>query len=591
MRYIDAGALADPRVAATAEVRHALLSYHGRGAHSAIALDAVDHAQQLVRLKYWVHGAAPYERFVVDDRVVEPAFAKYRSCRYLRRDLLRQRIVWLPVSDDSTTVQVDLDGAPAPIVIGPPEFGMASGPAMPLAAPLAAARRRYPRAKGPAHGRTAARWRARLLLALARVAPVRRRFAEGWVFADREHDADDNAEHLYRWVREHHPEINAWFLMQPGTRDWQRLSAEGFRLMAPGLQRKLLLLNSRHIVSSHPDYALGRMDARVYGDAMRWRFTYLKHGVVANDQSHYYANRDFDCVIAPSPAEYRAFVGDDTPYEFTAREVMRCNLPRYDRLLRLARETDPADVNEVVVMPTWRDTLLDDRLGPAERMDRLASSDYVRAWGRVLRDEAARALLERHGKRLVFVPHSNLVPYLDAFELPPSIRVAREGAFSIQQRLARCCVFVTDYTSVAFDVALLRRAVLYYQFDRDRFYGGDHNWRPGYFDYVRDGFGPVAHDHDDLMRHLDDLVARGGEPAPVYRARMERALPDRGASACRQVFEAIVARDRPFRGRGDDGVTDEANAAAGAADALSGCADSGCSAVLPQSRSPTSAGS
>ena len=50
---------------------------------------------------------------------------------------------------------------------------------------------------------------------------------------------------------------------------------------------------------------------------------------------------------------------------------------------------------------------------------------------------------------------------------------------------------ITDYSSVAFEMAYLKKAVLYYQFDEEEFFSGKH-WQKGYFDYRKDGFGAVC---------------------------------------------------------------------------------------------------
>ena len=50
--------------------------------------------------------------------------------------------------------------------------------------------------------------------------PVREKYADSWVLMDRIHDADDSGEHLFDYLREHRPEINAWFVVERGTPDW-----------------------------------------------------------------------------------------------------------------------------------------------------------------------------------------------------------------------------------------------------------------------------------------------------------------------------------------------------------------------------------
>ena len=128
-------------------------------------------------------------------------------------------------------------------------------------------------------------------------------------------------------------------------------------------------------------------------------------------------------------------VSDDTPYEFTGREVRLCNFPRHDRLLQLARRISSLDIDEILVMPTWRGRLIDDDLGFAERLRLMETSEYVRTWSALLQDPILRELSRAHGKKVVFVPHSNLIPYLQAFDIPGHVQVAAKGE-SVQTHLA-----------------------------------------------------------------------------------------------------------------------------------------------------------
>ena len=69
----------------------------------------------------------------------------------------------------------------------------------------------------------------------------------------------------------------------------------------------------------------------------------------------------------------------------------------------------------------------------------------------------------------------------------------------------------------------------------------------GYFDHVRDGFGPVAEDHDGVLAAVERQLASGGEA--IYRQRAEDIFPFRDGRCCERVFEAILELDRPH-GRG-----------------------------------------
>ncbi len=533
-----------PATLASPEVCHALWSYQGGQHHSAPVADAYDHDQGLMRLTYWHHGTPPAERVVADRQPLQPAFAKQRACNFFRRRLLRQRIAWLPVADKAE-LQLDLAGRTVAVAVGRQPFSAAAVPAG--SAPLALQRVRANFRPGKADLQQPlpagwAGWKVRLIKALARFAPVRWTYRDAWVFVDRDVDADDNAEHLYRWVREHHPELNAWYLLQPTSPAWRRLQAEGFRLLAPGPRRRLLALNCKHIVSSHVGQEFGLAPA-AYGDMMLWRYSFLQHGVTMHDVSHWLNPPSFDVFVTASPAEHEAIVGNDTPYVYTGREVHCTGFPRHDRLRRIAREEDRDARKQLLVMPTWRGSLIDERMATKDMADRMAAvarSDYVRNWRAFLNSPELHDCLVRSGWRLVFMPHTNALPFIENFSVPTGCEVRRMADGGVQQSFASAALFVTDYTSVAFDMAFLRRPIVYFQFDRDDFYAGGHNWRPGYFDYDRDGFGPVTFNLRDAVGAVIELIERDGRPNDVLRARMVNAMPGADELACRRVFASIA---------------------------------------------------
>ena len=59
---------------------------------------------------------------------------------------------------------------------------------------------------------------------------------------------------------------------------------------------------------------------------------------------------------------------------------------------------------------------------------------------------------------------------------------------------------MTDYSSIAFNAAYIDRPTVYFQFDGELVLNGGHVGRRGYFDYVRDGFGPVTTELDDAVQ-------------------------------------------------------------------------------------------
>lgn len=533
MRYVDTEcieSLAGEDV--NVEVQQALLHYKGVKTWTPPQLTAFDPEQGIVRLSYYVHGDVPGEDFIVDGQRRDPVYVKSRSCNFFRRSLFLERIVWLP-ANGASRIEARLGGREVPIV--DLTLDRQSGSRSRSCKGLAG---RSP-AGGPSLRSRAIKW-------LAGQSWLCRRFRGAWVFSDGTHEADDNAEHLYRWLREHHPQVNAWFLLSRESSDWDRLASEGFRLMPEGPARVLLVLNAEHIVSSHANLVFGGLDPSHYGDAMRWRFTYLTHGVHDKDRSHWLNGQPFDRMIASTPAEFASIVADGSPYKMSLREARRTGLPRHDALLRESSLAEAKDIDAIFVMPTWR-ARLNKRVAAShgDALDAFTRSEYARCWRDFMRSDTLHELATRHGKRLVFMPHPGSVEFLEAFDLPGHVTVLTKRDVRIQEMFLRSAVLVTDYSSVAFEMAVLRRPVAYYQFDADQFFHGDHDLREGYFSYERDGFGPVAPSQDSLLRELGAILEAGCRPAPVYRARMDAAFPDAGGQACQRVFESIVDIRRP----------------------------------------------
>lgn len=516
------------------EVAHALLSYRGRPFASTATIDQIDGA--MVRVTYFVCGARPTEAFTLDGTEVFPAHAKYRACKFFGEVLFEQRIAWVAAAADARLAVV-LNGAP--VTIDVPGADNAGSNQTRSVRELAHALR-------PPRRLTLASVKAALLWTASRLPGVRSRFKDAWVFIDRAEDADDNAEHVYRWVSKHHPEVNAWFLMQPGTADWHRLTAEGFRLMAPGTQRRLLLLNAAVIVSSHSEMEHGGFDPQVYRRYRNWRFVFVPHGISKDDVSHWLGRRAFDVFAASCPGEYASMVDDGTPYPFTSREIKATGFPRRDKLLELVEKLPADGVDTLLIMPTWRAGFVDSRSAArddTERMAAFAASPFCQTWRTLLADPQLQALAQKHNKKLAFMAHPNLVPFLAAFSIPSHIEVLTKENTKFIPLLSHCVGLITDYTSVAFELGFLRRQVFYFQFDREAFYGGDHNWRPGYFDYDRDGFGPVSFTKETLMEQLSTFFANGCQPQPEFLKRMVAAMPEDGRDQriCERVYTEIMA--------------------------------------------------
>lgn len=347
----------------------------------------------------------------------------------------------------------------------------------------------------------------------------------GWLFIDRKDVADDNAEHLYRYVAAQQPEFPIYFILSPQSRDWARLQKEGFHLLPYGSKEHYrAYCHCDTIVSSQigaePFFETGPYEKR---------YIFLQHGVIYNDLHRWLNTVTADFFLTTTPGEYESIGGAESFYKFGTGEMRLLGLPRHDRLLEMSRTGN----RRILVVPTWREYL--SRYTPAD----FAQSEYTTRWAAFLRHPYLKELHEQ-GYRILFALHPNMrrtPAFIEAFHLPAYIELPPEGC-GYQELFAFSDIGITDYSSAVFDMALLGKTLLYYQFDAATFFTA-HTLSPGYFRYERDAFGPVVTNEEELMAHLRDIIHADGKPAAEYARRMQQTFPFRDGKNCERTYQAI----------------------------------------------------
>ena len=133
------------------------------------------------------------------------------------------------------------------------------------------------------------------------------------------------------------------------------------------------------------------------------------------------------------------------------------------------------------------------------------------------------------------------------FHVPDYFEIGTCACSSIQDYFVQSDLCITDYSSTAYEFAYLGKPVIYYQFDREEFFGGSQVFAKGYFDYERDGFGPVASNQSELEAAVFRIVSDSFIPEEEYRNRMRSAFPFKDGKCCERVYRAIAALDQPQR--------------------------------------------
>lgn len=469
-------------------------------------------------------------QFTVGGVRMQPSASTVRMFEFVETPLVYETLAWVGFVGDGE-LSVEVEGSALPVRVGGSTRLSVSWHDL-----VSSAQKRALSGSGMP-------WEKRVIRRLARQPIMRRRYQDAWILMDRDVQADDNAEHLYRYLQRSHPEINAWFVLRKTSHDWARLQRDGFRLLEYGsIGHKVALLNAAHLISSHADhYLFSVLPSKFYADMVKYRFTFLQHGVIKDDLSGWLNSKRIHCLVTTARDEFQSLISSGT-YKFTHKEICLTGLPRHDRLLSLAKAQPPHKRRSVIIMPTWRQGLMGESLGLGNARaynPALVDTHFYQSWKNFLAHPGLKKLAEIHEVEFVFFPHANLEPYLDDFDVGWMKLASHGQKASIQQLLVSADLMITDFSSVAFDFALLEKPILYYQFDREYVFSGGHTTRKGYFDYDQHGFGPVGFAPDDMIKLVSDVIKNRFQAEPEYAERMRNFFAFRDGQNCRRVVERI----------------------------------------------------
>ncbi|WP_072226190.1 CDP-glycerol glycerophosphotransferase family protein [Campylobacter coli] len=347
---------------------------------------------------------------------------------------------------------------------------------------------------------------------------------------DRDYEADDNAEHLYRYIMQNHPEQEIVFVLRKESNDWERLEKEGFNLVNFGsLEFERIIKKASKVISSHADGYLTKYIT------FNQRFIFLQHGVIKDDLSKWLNSKKIDLFITSTRAEYDSIANDYNCYKFGKKEVILTGLARHDALLK----NNKSDVKQVLIMPTWRVNIVGTVINSGVRglKDDFKESEYFRKWNLLLNSNTLQKLCEKYDYTIVFNPHPNIIPYLKDFNILSYVKIANRNE-SLQELFCNSSLMITDYSSVAFEMAYLNKPVIYYQFDEKDFFI-NHSYSRGYFDYKKDGFGPVVEDEESLLKELENLLQNDCNPFGIYKDNIDSTFVFKDGKCCERIYKAI----------------------------------------------------
>ncbi|MCL2567128.1 MAG: bifunctional glycosyltransferase family 2 protein/CDP-glycerol:glycerophosphate glycerophosphotransferase [Alphaproteobacteria bacterium] len=381
---------------------------------------------------------------------------------------------------------------------------------------------------------------------LSKIPYFKNKYKDSWVLIDRDIRADDNAEHFYRYLRDNTKE-NIFFCIRKNLRDYKRLKQESFNLLPfGGLQHKIALLNCKYLISSNADsYIHSFLKSKSLKQQQKFKFVFLQHGIIKDDLSKWLNKEPIDVFITSTQKEYNSIVLDGNNYDYSKEEVILTGLPRHDALLQKAKNYH-SNKKAIVIMPTWRSSLAGSRAKNSNsRTFRKSTlnSDYIKKWTSFLQSKELSKIKEQNNLEVIFLPHDNAEIYMKQFKNFTGITYYDSTSnISLQDLFVCSSIFITDYSSVAFEAAYLLKNIIYYQFDKEEIFSGKHAHAKGYFSYDKDGFGGVCLEEYQLINSIQETIDNNFVVKGNYLNKMKNEFSFRDGKCSERIYNYLIGR-------------------------------------------------
>ncbi len=378
----------------------------------------------------------------------------------------------------------------------------------------------------------------RYIICLSKLLP----YKNVWLLSDRVNMADDNAEHLFKYLNENHKDtVNAYYVISKESKDYKRMKQYGKVVSNTSLKYKLLFHNASYIVSSHAEFYITNLYGKsnmYYRDLFKFKYAFLQHGITKDDISPWLNpnTKHIDMFVSAVKMEY-----DSLQINGYNKDVIQLTgFPRYDGLIRKSKDFKQ---NKTIMMSfTWRSNLvskIDKKTGNRLYNPDFKESNYYHWLNSLLNNNKLYDALDKYGYKIRFVPHPNLLSQIEDFEFNDRYIDMVAGDVNYQKEFCENKLLITDQSSVFFDFGYLKKPIIYYQPDLEELYQSQIYDR-GYFDYEKMGFGPVFVDEGKLVDYIIDLMKKDVTLDKKYEKRIDDFFEFNDEKNCERVYKAII---------------------------------------------------
>ena len=281
--------------------------------------------------------------------------------------------------------------------------------------------------------------------------------------------AQDNGFHFFKYVSEfYHDEIDCYFVVSEDSKDLGNLAGYENQILYKKSPLHIeKLLEADIIAHTHADWKLYPFISRMLFEKVQGKKVFLQHGIISVKSLGYIYGKDAypfhtDYFVVSSEREKLLVINE---LGYSEEQVLLTGIPRFDQLLVRERGFLKNKIKKLItrknlnllIIPTYRREIKSE----AE----FIATEYYKGYQALINSEELSLLASKHSLKIQFYLHQQFQPFSKNFT-SSFVNIVVGGDFNVQDLLKNNDLMITDYSSVGLDFSLMKKRVIYYQFDQ-----------------------------------------------------------------------------------------------------------------------------
>ena len=354
---------------------------------------------------------------------------------------------------------------------------------------------------------------------------IQKKECDVWLISERGIDARDNGYWFYKYMVDNHPEVKVKYVISKDSSDRKKIREKDI-VDYRSKEHYFYFLYAKYLISAEimgfsPNEQLYYRLNKYGLLKIKGKTVFLQHGITKDFNPYMLPeNAKLDLFICGAIPEYKYMI---EKYGYTDKTAALTGFARFDNLNNEKEKM-------ILIMPTWRKWL--------KYNDTLVGTDFYNNYNNILNDTDIIKKLKEKKYKLVFYPHIVLQKFLDEFKTQneDTIVLASFKDYDVQDLLKKCEMMITDYSSVAFDLAYMEKKTVYYQFDLEKY--RKEQYQDGYYSYENDGFGPICTSYEEIKKIILDYLENNNS-LDQYNERINKFFENIDKNNCERIYKKI----------------------------------------------------